>query len=116
MNEIIDEHMNKAQINQIIFIIAALLTITGAITYLMNFVYAPYVFTVGSVLLIYCHVQVVLSAKDENFRAKRLGRIGLMSSLMLLIGDYFMFLGSNSWVVFLLIYALISLFLSFRTE
>ncbi len=108
--------MMKTKIHQIIFIVAGILTIAGAILQLSDFSYAPYVFTLGTLLLIYSHAQSVFSVREDGFRSRRLARLGIIASLMLLVADYLMFAGSNSWVIFLLIYALVTLYLSFRSE
>ncbi len=104
------------KIQYIIFTIAGTLTIAGAIAQIAEFKYTPYIFASGSILLIYSHLKVIFSRKEDNFRLKRLSRIGFISSLMLIIANYFMFTGSNAWVVFLLIYAITIFFLSFRSE
>ncbi|NDV47639.1 hypothetical protein D0T49_11335 [Paludibacter sp. 221] len=104
----------KNNITQVIFIIGGILTIIGAILQIINYVYAPFVFSGGGLLLVYCHVMNSFAQKEDDFRSRRLSRIGFISSLLLILSAYLMFTGSNSWVVFLLIYAAISLFLSFR--
>ncbi len=106
--------MNEKKIYQILFITAGTLTILGSIAQLFKTFYAPYLFTVGVVLLIFLHGVEVFDKSKTDKRQQRLARIGLLTSLMLGIGAYFMFIGSNSWVVMLLIYALSSFFQSFR--
>ena len=108
--------MTQKTVQQIIFILAGIFTIAGAILQIADFKYAPYVFSVGVALLIYSHAKNILAATSDNFRTKRLSRIGFISALLLLIACYFMFTGSNAWVIFLLIYAVVTLALSFRSE
>lgn len=108
--------MTKDKIQQIVFITAGLLTIIGSIAQIAGIPHAVYIFATGTLLLIYSHLKSVLSSKDDGFRTRRLSRIGFISSLMLLAADYFMFTGSNAWVVCLLIYAVITFVLSFRSE
>jgi len=108
--------MTREKIHQIIFILAGLFTIIGAVTQFAKLEYAPYIFALGSLLLIYSHLKNIFSTSENDFRTRRLSRIGFISSLMLIISNYFMFTSSNAWVVFLLIYAVVTFSLSFRSE
>ncbi len=104
------------QTSQILFFTGGILTILGSVAQLFDFKSAPWVFSAGSILLIYVHLMNYLGQKKADLRQQRLTRIGFTSSLLLLLGGYFMFTGSNLWVIAVLIYALSSLYLSFRTE
>jgi len=100
---------------KLIFALAGILTIVGAIMQIVGIQFAPFVFALGAALFIYCQLKNLMNS-DDNFRTRRLARLGFISALMLLISTYFMFVGSNIWVVFLLIYAVITFFLTFRSE
>ena len=106
--------MNEKQPSPIFFITAATLTILGSFAQLFKLVYAPYVFTLGVAILIFLHGMDAFDNSKIDKRQQRLARIGLLTSLMLGIGAYFMFVGSDSWVVMVLIYALSTFFQSFR--
>ena len=97
-----------------IFTVGSTLTILGCIIRLFNITYAPYVFATGAAFLIYLQMKYLVDNRKSETRQKRLSRNGLLSSLLLGLAAYFMFTGSNSWVVAVLVYALSSLFLSFR--
>jgi len=86
----------------------------GAVTQLINLNFAPYIFAFGAALLIINQLIVVVEDKSDDFRAKRLARLSLFASLLLGLAAYLMFTESNSWVVAVMMYALISIFLSFR--
>ncbi|MDD3080485.1 MAG: hypothetical protein PHH37_15475 [Paludibacter sp.] len=101
---------------QSLFTAGAFVTFIGAMIQLFNLSFAAYVFSVGSLTLILLQFFVVLKNTTENKAEQRLHRIGLLSSLLLALAAYFMFKGSNSWVVAVLIYALINLYLSFRIK
>lgn len=108
--------MNK-QLSQILYLGAGSLAVFGAVAQFFKYSYAPYVFSVGAALFIIIQALHTFSMPDStSFREKRLARSGLFSSLLLGLSAYFMFTNSNLWVVALLIYALSSLFLSFRGE
>jgi len=108
--------MNIKNPSQFLFAIAAIITITGALTKLYDLFFAPYVFSVGAGLIIFWYGREAFVNKSIDKRTQRLSRIGLINSLFLGIGAYFMFTGSNSWVVMVLIYSLTSFFQSFRNN
>ena len=106
--------MKEKQQSQILFIIAGTITILGAFARLFDIKYAPYIFSVGAILLIFIQGKNAYETKTEDKSQKRLARLGFLTSLMLGVACYFMFTGSNSWVVMVLIYALSSFYQSFR--
>jgi hypothetical protein len=108
--------MNQKQPSQILFITAGTLTILGAFFKLFDIKFAPYVFSLGAALLIYLQGKSIFDKKKKDSNQRRFARTGLITSLMLGVGAYFMFTGSNSWVVMVLIYALSSFYLSFRSS
>ena len=81
---------------QVLFIIGGTLTILGAIAHLLEIPYSPYLFSVGAAILIYIQgINVADNWKAEK-RKQRLARIGLISSLLLALAAYFMFVDSNT--------------------
>lgn len=108
--------MKDKQIAQALFITAGILIISGAFARIFNYSFAPYIFSTGSALLIFTYGNKAFENSKADKRQQRLDRIGLLNSLMLGVGSYFMFTGSNSWVVMVLIYAFSSFFLSFRGD
>jgi len=64
--------------------------------------------------LIFIQGKNAYETKTEDKSPQRLARLGFLTSLMLGVACYFMFTGSNSWVVMVLIYALSSFYQSFR--
>jgi len=108
--------MNNKQTSKFLFIFAGTLTLTGAFIKFFDITYAPYIFSAGAVLLIFLQAKSALDNKNAGKRQRRLGASGFLASLALGLAAYFMFAGSNTWVVLLLIYALSTFFLSFRGE
>lgn len=108
--------MKKKQNSQILFISAGTLTILGAFAKLFDISYAPYIFSAGAALLIFIQGKNALDNKSANTRQRRLAANGFLTSLALALAAYFMFTGSNTWVVLVLIYSLSSFFLTFRGE
>jgi TRAP-type uncharacterized transport system fused permease subunit len=97
------------------FILSGILLLTGAISYLPHWYYAPYLYAFGA-----AGVTVSFMTAEYhglNFRERRLHRINVIASIMIVISSFFMFRSHNGWVVFLLIAALLMLYTSFvKTE
>lgn len=106
----------QKQFSQGAYIIGGVLTLTGAIAHFLEQTYAPYVFSLGAVIYILLQFFQVLAVKTKATREQRLSRMGLFSSFLLGLAAYSMFTHSTLWVVALLIYALSTLFISFRGE
>ena len=106
--------MKEKQPSQILFITAGTITILGAFARLFDIKYAPYVFSVGAALIIFIQGKIAFGSNTVDKRRQRFTRLGFLTSLMLGVAAYFMFTGSNSWVVMVLIYALSSFYQSFR--
>lgn len=101
----------------IIQILSYILLLAGAAMQAFNeHCFAPYIFAVGALGVIAMAVVDVWRNRTKDFRQNRLLRINLIASLVLALGAYLMFTGSNSWVVMVLLYAVLSVFLSFRIK
>jgi TRAP-type uncharacterized transport system fused permease subunit len=97
------------------FILSGFLLLVGAIAYLPHWYYAPYLYAIGAagVTVSFMTAQY----HGLNFRERRLHRINVIASVMIVISSFFMFRAHNGWVVFLLIAALLMLYTSFiKTE
>ncbi len=102
---------------QILLACAGVLTVAGAVMQIVGVTFASYVFTIGSLVIIYLHLQGVVAASyTDKDLMRRLLRMGFIACSALVIACCLMFLGSNSWVAFLLIYAVTELYLTFRTR
>ncbi len=104
------------KLSQALYFVGGTLTIAGALAVFFQVEYAKYIFSAGAALIIYLQTVHALNLRNADTRKQRLARIGFLSSLLLALAAYFMFTHSNSWVVAVLIYALVSLFLSFRDK
>ncbi len=108
--------MNTTRIINLLFPVGATFVFAASLFKLNDQKFIEYVFAVGAFLLIVYHALLAYNFKDEDKTKQRLYRIGFISSLFLAIGSYFMFTGSTSWIVMVLIYALTTLYLSFRLK
>lgn len=95
-------------------IAGALLLISGSLGFFMNWFPSKYVFGTGAFMIILFQFLEVMSYKKDDFRVKRILRMNMMMSLLLGLATYSMFDGTTLWIAALLIYAMVSLFFSFR--
>jgi len=100
-----------------LFIIGAALTLTGAVLSAFNVSYAAYIFSAGVVGLVVVRlVSLYKQHSTADVRIRRLHNLQFIATLVLVAAAYFMFKNNNVWVVALLIYAVVTLFLSFREK
>lgn len=104
----------QKQFFKLLFPAGSILATAGVVLHLFELGFAPYVFATGAAIVIFVQSQVAIHASESGMRQQRLSRMGLLSALLLALAAYFMFTGSNLWVIAVLIYALTSFFLSFR--
>jgi hypothetical protein len=95
-------------------ILGAFIVIAGSLGHFMKWSPSKYIFGLGSLMIILYQLLEVMSYDKDDFRIKRILRMNLTMSLLLGLATYSMFDGTNLWIVALLIYALVSLFLTFR--
>lgn len=104
------------KLTQNLFPTGALFVLLAALLKLVDTNYVEYLFSLGALLLISFHALIAFKSNNASHRVQRLHRIGLFTSLFLAVGAYFMFTNSNSWIVMLLIYAVNTLYLSYRIK
>jgi len=103
------------QPSQIIFFSGGIFTIIGCIAKLLDIRIAPWIFSVGVLFLLYTHINYFMQKRNEDIRIKRVARTSFFGSLFLALAAYCMFTNSNLWVVGVLIYALTTFYVSFRS-
>lgn len=94
------------------FVLGAMLILAGVILQISGAYVAPYIYSVGAFLLFI--FRFLFSVKSEDFRVRRLMRIQLVSSALLLVGAYFMFKKENTWALSLFIAAFLDLYVIYR--
>lgn len=108
--------MKYKQLPQSGMLIAGVAVVAGSVLKLMDQVAAPWVFSIGALLIVYNQLVFALMNKDAQMVQQRLSRIAFMASLLLAVAGYSMFHNSSLWVPALLIYALITIYVSFRLK
>lgn len=94
------------------FYISALLILSGVLLKLSNYTNASYILLAGACLLTFSRVLFLFQNRDQI--KGRLAQIQIFSGLLFIVSAYFMYVGSNSWGVFILLAALIELYVTFR--
>ena len=99
--------MNQ-QIRSIIFGVAGLLVLAGAILFL-----APYLFAVGAAGIAVCYL--TLPVKDLDFRRRRLHRFNVFAGLLMIVSSGFMFNNRTEWILCLSVAAILQVYTAFVT-
>jgi hypothetical protein len=107
--------MNNKILN-ILFPIGGITIILASFLKINDNELAKYVYSIGTLLLITYHATIAYKSKDSESRIQRSTRMSFVNSLFLAVGAYFMITNANSWILAVLIYALATLFLTFRTK
>lgn len=95
----------------ILFNIAGLLILSGAILYLTQWMFAPYLFAVGAAGITICYLTT--STKEMDFRHKRLHRSNVIAGLLMICASGFMFKNRTEWILCLTISAILQLYTAF---
>lgn len=95
--------------------IAALLLVAGSLMHFFENELGKYFFGAGAIAIIMNQLIFLLSEKTADFRRQRVLRLNLMVSMILALATWSMFDNTTLWIPAVLIYALVTLFLSFRS-
>ena len=91
-----------------------LLVIIGSVGYFFDFQCFKFVFAAGALSVLIFYLITIFISDKQDFKTRRRNRLNLMLSLLLLLAAYSMFDNTTLWMVIILIYALVTLFLTFR--
>ncbi len=107
---------------QLIMVYGALL-VAGATLFMFDVPYAQCLFAVGAFLAVVQTFTYAMQHKDDttsdkktNLQQARLHRLNFMASLFLGIAAWLMWINNTSWVACVMIYVVITLYLSFRAK
>ncbi|MBO4464610.1 MAG: hypothetical protein J5797_10520 [Prevotella sp.] len=117
-----------SSLQNVIFLIGAVLMVIGAGTSILQWQGAPYVFAVGAVA--FASMQMQQRYEGQNFTIRRLRRMMLLSDVLFLVSALLMFASQanvfglshityleyiyNKWVITLLIAAILQLYSTHR--
>lgn len=102
--------MNE-KVKAILFNIAAVLFLGGAILNLKFPDVAPYLFAVGAAGIAIYHLTT--PTKDMDFRTKRLQRYNILAGFLGLVASALMFNQRKEWIICLTIAAILQLYAAF---
>ncbi len=102
--------MNQ-RIRSIVFCVAALLVLAGAVSYLVHQMVAPYLFAIGAAGVTVCYLTVPVSGMD--FRSRRLHRFNVFAGLLMIVASGFMFNDRTEWILCLSVAAILQLYATF---
>lgn len=120
------KQLNSVQ--NVVFLLGALLMVVGAGTSLLAWIGAPYIYSVGAVCFV--SMQALQRYEGRNIVIRRLRRIMLLSDILFLVSAFLMFANTsnllgldqityvqyvyNKWVITLLIAAILQLYSTHR--
>ncbi len=99
------------KVRTILFNFSALLVLAGALLYFFHFLYAPYLFAVGTAGVAIAHFTVPY--KDLSLRRKRLQHFNVLASGLMIAASALMFKGQNEWIICLSIAAIFQTYAAF---
>jgi hypothetical protein len=99
---------------QIAYVLGIIFVIAGSLGHFFEIATFKYVFAFGTLLVIISQLLFSTKSKDADFRKRRQLRLNVMLGLMLALATYSMFDGTTLWIAVVLIYALVTLIMSFR--
>lgn len=100
----------------VIQFLGSLAVLIGAVLKFVNFNFANYIFAGGVILLFAVQITYLTKSDRNNIQKQRIHRLMILATSLLGVASYFMFTGGYSWVPFVLAYAVVSLYLSFRDK
>lgn len=95
----------------IIYTIAALLLLAGALLHLTQWMLAPYLFAVGAAGIAVCYLTIPV--KGLGFRERRLHRLNIFAGLLMIFASGLMFSDHKEWVLCLTIAAILQVYTAF---
>lgn len=105
--------MNE-QLRHRLFAAGTVLLILSSLAYFFEVAYAEYSFALGALLVLIQQFAVMLSNPSNDIVIKRRRRLELYVAFMPAVGAYSMFEGTTLWIPMLMLFALLTLFLSYR--
>ncbi|WP_099464155.1 MULTISPECIES: hypothetical protein [Parabacteroides] len=102
--------MNQ-QVRTILFNIAGLLILIGAVSHFFHWIAAPYLFALGAAG--YAVSYLTIQTKEMDFRNRRLHRFNIIAGLLMIFASGLMFKGGNEWVICLTIAAILQMYTAF---
>ena len=105
--------MRMKKVLSYLFILGALMLLSGTAIYITGWTYAPHLFIAGALLV--AIAQTFSPACGDSITLKRLRRQQLFASLLLVVsGPLMLFSHGNEWIITLTIAAVLELYTAWR--
>ena len=96
-----------------LFVVGAIMALTGAAVFITGWIYAPYIYTIGAGLFALAQVNTPVKGKGKTLKRLRVQQI--FGALALILTGAFMFTTrGNEWIASLTIAAILELYTAFR--
>lgn len=96
-----------------LFVVGAVMALTGAAVYITGWELAPYLYTIGAAMVALAQINSPSKSKSPN--VKRLRRQQIFGAMLLVLTGAFMFFThGNEWIVCMTIAAILELYTSVR--
>lgn len=96
-----------------IYNFSGILVIVGAVLYLTHWMYAPYLFALGTAGI--AIVYLTTPYRELDFRRRRLHRFNVFAGILMIVSSALMFRNRTEWVACLFIAAVLQLYTAFVT-
>ncbi len=107
--------MKQPSLSLVAQVTGSIAVFAGSLLHFFEVTSGMYLFGAGALILILQQLLILFKMPAEGFREQRLQRMNFMVSLVLALAVYSMVEGTTLWIAAVLIYALVTLFLSFRS-
>lgn len=96
-----------------IYNFSGILVIVGAVLYLTHWMYAPYLFALGTAGI--AIVYLTTPYRELDFRRRRLHRFNVFAGILMIVSSALMFRNRTEWIACLFIAAVLQLYTAFVT-
>ena len=103
----------KTPIKVIIFYISAILVVVSSALFITKWFVAPYLFAIGAAGVATYFLSTPYTG--TNFRVRRLHRMEIIASVLMVVSSYLMFKNKTEWIMTLSISAFLILYSSIVT-
>ena len=96
-----------------LYVVGAVMALTGAAVYITGWIYAPYIYTIGAGLFALAQISTVTKGQGKTLRRLRIQQI-FGAIAMVLTGIFMFTTHGNEWIACLTIAAILELYTAFR--
>lgn len=96
-----------------LFAVGALMALVGAAVFITEWVYAPYIYTIGAGFVALAQINTPVRGKSKTLKRLRIQQI-FGAIALVLTGAFMFFTRGNDWIACLTIAAILELYTAFR--